>query len=130
MTHGRTAALAVVVLVALAAGGWIQARWPADLPALDCPPGQVGWVGEGALGVARCGEGASPPASIRLALGLRLPLNRAAEPDLARIPGVGAAAAHALVQARPFRSWDQVDSVRGVGPARLRTLQQATELDP
>jgi competence protein ComEA len=110
VTHGRTAALAVVVLGALAAGGWTQARWPEARPALDCPAGQV--------------------ASVRLALGLRLPLNRAAEPDLARIPGVGAAAAHALVQARPFRSWDEVDSVRGVGPARLGALQQATELDP
>ena len=87
-------------------------------------------MGAGALGIARCGEGALPPASVRVALGLRLPLNLAAESELARIPGVGSAAAHALVQARPFRSWDEVDAVRGVGPARLRTLQQATELDP
>jgi len=53
-----------------------------------------------------------------------------AEADLARLPGVGAVAARALVQARPFRGWDEVDAVRGVGPARLRLLQQATELDP
>ena len=130
MTHGRTGALAVVALGALVAGGWAQSRWPDAGPALDCPSGQVRWVGDGVLGVARCGEGAQPPASVRVALGLRLPLNRAAEFELARLPGVGPAAAHALVQARPFRSWDEVDSVRGVGPARLRTLQQATELDP
>jgi len=130
VTHGRTGALAVVALGALAAGGWNQSRWPDGGPALDCPSGQVRWVGEGALAVARCGDGAQPPASVRVALGLRLSLNRAAESELARLPGVGSAAAHALVQARPFRSWDEVDSVRGVGPARLRTLQQATELDP
>lgn len=130
MTHGRTGALAVVALGALVAGGWLQSRWPVGGPALDCHSGRVRWVGEGALGVAHCGEGAQPPASVRVALGLRLPLNRAAEAELARLPGVGLAAAHALVQARPFRSWDEVDSVRGVGPARLRTLQQATELDP
>ncbi|HZJ56571.1 MAG TPA: helix-hairpin-helix domain-containing protein, partial [Myxococcaceae bacterium] len=88
------------------------------------------WVGEGGRGVARCDAGGLPPASVRVALGVRLPLNRAAESELARLPGVGVVAAQALVQARPFRSWDEVDAVRGVGPARLRTLQQATELDP
>jgi DNA uptake protein ComE-like DNA-binding protein len=71
-----------------------------------------------------------PPASVRAALGLPLSLNRVAEADLARLPGVGPEAARALVQARPFRSWGEVDAVRGVGPARLRLLQQATELDP
>ena len=130
MTHGRTAALAVVLLGALAAGGWAQARWPDARSALDCPPEQVRWVGEGAGGVARCDGSGLPPASVRVALGLRLPLNRATESELARLPGVGAVAARALVQARPFRSWDEVDAVRGVGPARLRTLQRATELDP
>ena len=130
MTHGRTAALAPVLLAALAAGAWAQARWPDARPALDCPPERVRWVGEGAGGVARCDAGGVPPVSIRVGLGIRLPLNRAAESELARLPGVGAVAARALVQARPFRSWDEVDAVRGVGPARLRMLQQGTELDP
>jgi len=130
VTHGRTGALAVVALGALSAGAWAQSRWPDGGPALDCPSGQVRWAGEGALAVAICEDGAEPPASVKVALGLRLPLNRATESELARLPGVGPAAARALVQARPFRSWDEVDSVRGVGPARLRTLQQATELDP
>ncbi len=65
-------------------------------------------------------EGRRRP-SVRVALGLRLPLNRAAEADLARLPGVGRVAARALVQARPFRCWDEVDAVQGVGPARLRS---------
>jgi competence protein ComEA len=80
--------------------------------------------------VARCDAGGTPPAAVRAALGLRLPLNRMTEAELARLPGVGAVAARALVQSRPFRSWDEVDAVRGVGPARLRLLRQATELDP
>jgi competence protein ComEA len=130
VTHGRTAALAVLLLGALGVGGWLQVRWPETAPALDCPAGRVGWVGEGARGVARCDAGGRPPASVRAALGVRLPLNRIAESDLARLPGVGGVAARALVQARPFGSWEEVDSVRGVGPARLRVLQQATELDP
>ena len=130
MTHGRTAALAVALLGALAAGASIQARWPDSRPALDCPPERVRWVGEGAHGAARCDVGRQPPARVRIALGLRLPLNQVSEAELARLPGVGAAAAHALVQARPFRSWSEVDSVRGVGPARLQILRQGTELDP
>ena len=93
MTHGRTAALAVGLLGALAAGAWGQARWPETARLLDCPAERVRWEGEGAL-------------------------------------GVGTAAAHALVQARPFRSWAEVDSVRGVGPVRLQVLQRGTELDP
>jgi competence protein ComEA len=80
--------------------------------------------------VARCNAGGQPPASVRAALGVRLPLNRVPEADLARLPGVGPLAAHALVQARPFLSWAEVDAVRGVGPARLQILTQATELDP
>jgi competence protein ComEA len=128
--HGRTAALAVVLLGALGAGWWIQARWPDAAAALDCPPGRVRWSGVGALGVARCDEGTMPPPAVRVALGLRLRLNHAAEADLARLPGVGPSAARALVQGRPFRSWDEVDAVKGVGPARLRILQQSSELDP
>ena len=130
MTHGRTAALAVGLLGALGAGGSVQARWLDTDPVLGCPVERVRWVGEGALGAARCDVGGEPPASVRAALGVRLPLNRVPEADLARLPGVGAVAAHALVQARPFRSWAEVDSVRGVGPARLHVLQRGTELDP
>lgn len=130
MTHGRTAALALGLSGALVAGAWGQARWPDTDPVLNCPPERVRWVGEGALGAARCDAGGEPPASVRVALGLRLQLNRVSEADLARLPGVGEAAAHALVQARPFRSWAEVDSVRGVGPVRLQVLTLGTELDP
>ncbi|MGZ5958989.1 MAG: ComEA family DNA-binding protein [Myxococcaceae bacterium] len=130
MNGGRTAALSVAVLGALGLGAWNQGRWPDPRPALPCPPGQVRWSGEGVLAHAQCDAGGPPPPSVRVALGLRLSLNRAAEADLARLPGVGPAAARALVQARPFSCWDEVDAVKGVGPARMRSLQQATELDP
>ena len=130
MRGGRTAALALVALAALGLGWWMQDRWPDSRAALDCPPDRVRWSGEAPPGHARCDLGDPVPVSSRIALGLRLPLNRAPEADLARLPGVGPVAARALVQARPFRSWDEVDSVKGVGPARLRTLRQATELDP
>ena len=130
MRGGRTAALAVTVLGALGLGWWTQERWPDAAASLGCAPDRIRWSGEGPLAHARCDLGRPPPPSARVALGLRLPLNRADEADLARLPGVGPVAARALVQARPFRSWDAVNAVKGVGPARLRTLQQATELDP
>jgi len=129
VSGGRTAALGVVLLGALGVGWGAQERWPEAQAALGCSPDRVGWVGGERSGFARCdAKGALPP-SARVALGLRLPLNRVQEADLARLPGVGAVAARALVQARPFRSWEEVDAVKGVGPARLRTLQQVTELD-
>ncbi|HTS80821.1 MAG TPA: helix-hairpin-helix domain-containing protein [Myxococcaceae bacterium] len=130
MRQPRTPALALGVAGGLALGWWLQGRWPDSAPALACPRGLVRWTGEGPSAHARCGGGREPPAPVRAALGLRLPLNRVDEADLARLPGVGPLAARALVQARPFRSWDEVDAVKGVGPARLRTLRQATELDP
>jgi len=127
---GRTAALSVAVLGSLGVGVWNQGRWPDPDPTLACPPEHVRWSGEGALAHARCDLGRMPPPSVRVALGLRLSLNDAEEAELARLPGVGAAAAHALVQARPFSRWEEVDAVKGVGPARLRRLQETTELDP
>ncbi|HSP20381.1 MAG TPA: helix-hairpin-helix domain-containing protein [Myxococcaceae bacterium] len=130
MNAGRTAALSLAVLGALGVGAWNQGRWPEAAPGLPCPPGDVRWSGDGALAHAGCSPGRTPPPAVRVALGLRLPLNRAEEAELARLPGVGPVAAHALVQARPFSGWEEVDAVKGVGPARLRTLQQATELDP
>ena len=130
MSGGRTAALGVSLLGALALGLWVQERWPPTGAALDCPPSRVRWSGEGASAHARCDAGGPLPSAIALAIGLQLPLNEASESDLARLPGMGPTVARALVTARPFRSWDEVNAVKGVGPARLRTLQQTTTLDP
>jgi competence protein ComEA len=82
--------------------------------------------------VAVCGEGALPTNAQALALGLKLDLNSASEEELARLPGVGRSLAHKLVEAREaqggFSDWSQVDTVSGVGAAKLETLQAATEL--
>ena len=110
-------------------GTAVQA-WRPTTATLDCPSSAVRWVGSGAEGHARCGIGEALPPAVAGALGLRLPLNGATEDDLARLPGIGRQVARALVAARPFRTWDQVDSVRGVGPARLATLRDRTKLDP
>jgi len=127
---GREArALGWLVLGALVGGTLLQFRWPRTAT-LDCPAADVGWVGTGGSAHARCGEGGRLPPAIAGALGLALPLNEAAEEDLARLPGIGREVARALVAARPFRSWAEVDAVRGVGPARLTTLRGRTKLDP
>ena len=58
----------------------------------------------------------------------------AAEADLTAIPGVGPHLARALVEARArrggFGSWDEVDEVPGVGPAKLEALQRHCRLTP
>jgi competence protein ComEA len=126
----RTAGLALLLLGGLGAGLWTQHAWPDSHTRLDCAPEAVRWVGEGTGAHAWCGPGAPPPDAIAVALGQRLSLNRAAEADLARLPGVGPRLARALIAARPLRTWDQVDAVPGVGPARLATLRDRTTLDP
>ena len=115
------------------AAGIAVRLWPAPTePTLDCPPAEVRLDDEG---VARCDlpSDARPlPTQALLGLGGRLDLNQVAEEDLARVPGVGKALARALVEARteqgPFRSWEEVDAVSGVGPTKLRALQAATEI--
>lgn len=124
-------ALAVVLLAALALAIVAWWRWPSSEPALDCPNGQVAL---GPDGVARCGPGAPLPAGQALTVGQPLDLNSASAADLALLPGVGPELAKALVDERQrlgrFTSWEQVDAVSGVGPARLETLQRACALGP
>jgi len=122
-------ALGFLVLGALAAGT-VGQRVRSPVATLDCEPSQVRWVGHGASAHAGCGPGGRLPPSIAAALGLALPLNDAAEEDLARLPGIGREVARALVAARPFHTWEDVDAVRGVGPSRLATLRSRTKLDP
>ena len=54
-------------------------------------------------------------------------LNQATADDVADLPGIGMAFAGTLIGSRPptgYRSWDEVAEVKGVGPARLRLLQE------
>ena len=75
----------------------------------------------------------SPVAAARAAFwGLPVDLNEADPATLRTVPGVGATLAAALVAAREaaggFRSWRDVDAVRGVGPALLGRLQSSFTL--
>ncbi len=129
MNGARPRAVAVVGAVALLAGAAVLLLKPRSSPALDCLPAQVHL---GPDGVARCGPGAPLPAGGKLTVGAMLDLNRASADDLAQLPGVGPALAKAIVDARArlggFKSWDEVDAVSGVGPAKLSTLKAAMEI--
>ena len=67
-----------------------------------------------------------------MTLGAKLNLNEASAGELALIPGIGPKLAGALVRARgergAFRSWDEVNAVTGVGPAKLGLLKEWSEL--
>ncbi|MGQ0508178.1 MAG: ComEA family DNA-binding protein [Myxococcaceae bacterium] len=124
----RTAALAVVLSGAGAVGGAAAWRWPSSEPALPCAPEQVRWVDN----VATCQPGPSAPLPTRqaLTLGLKRDLNQAQVEDLVLVPGVGRALAREIVEGRGagFTSWEEVDRVTGIGPAKLAALQKAFEL--
>jgi competence protein ComEA len=59
---------------------------------------------------------ATPPAE-------PLDVNRASEPELARLPGVGPALAARIVAARPFADVDELRKVKGVRRATLERLR-------
>ena len=127
--QGRPRAVAAVAGVALAVGVAGYFLWPSSKPSLDCPPDQVHLD---SAGVAHCGPGRPLPAGARLTIGAPLDLNSASADDLAHLPGVGPQLAKAIVDERTrrggFKSWDEVDTVPGVGPTRIQTLKAAVEI--
>ena len=72
------------------------------------------------------------PGPLRLAVGLRLPLNAASADDLRALPGVGLGMAARIVAHRtqhgPFARIESLRAVRGVGPKRLRAWRPHLEL--
>jgi competence protein ComEA len=62
----------------------------------------------------------------KFVLGIPVPLNQADAEDLAIIPGISQNLAHRIVEFRdlngPFRSFHDLDRVRGVGPKTLQRL--------
>jgi competence protein ComEA len=125
----RTLAVAALVLLAGALAAILLGRWPSSRPALDCPPGDV-HLDE--AGLARCGPGAPLPLGQAHSVGQRADLNRVTADELALLPGISLAFAGELVSQRArlggFTSWDQVDAIPGVGPARLALLQRECQL--
>ena len=128
----RTGWLAALSLLVVGAGAVARLGWPSSEPALDCEVEEVRVLDSG---VAVCAPGmpGRPRGGVALTLGGKLDLNAATQEELELLPGVGPVLARALVQARGtrgFKSWAEVDAVRGVGPAKLAVLRRHTELHP
>jgi competence protein ComEA len=140
---GWTRPMAGLVLLLAGMGALARWRWPSPDPALPCAPSEVRWLDAGSRLVAVCPppERTAPdpsevpaPVGQALAVGRRLDLNRATAAELTALPGVGPSLAEALVRDRErrggFKSWEEVDEVPGVGPAKLESLRGACDLQP
>ena len=122
MHHAETRALrhAIVVLLALSAlrWGWGALRPTAHIQGTDVLPTLLA-RSDSSLKDAT--ERARP-----LASGERLDPNRASAAELDRIPGIGPAAAAAIVRERrahgPYRSADDLTRVKGLGQGTLRKI--------
>jgi competence protein ComEA len=127
MTRDGWLAVAAALMLGVGLVAWW--RWPDPSPALSCPPEQV-FLDD--AGVARCSPGRSLSAGQALTVGQRVPFDRLTADDLAVLPGIGPALAHEIIAARNARggfcSWDEVDAVPGVGPARLEAIRQLAEI--
>lgn len=51
-------------------------------------------------------------------------INQASQEELKKIPGVGPAVSENIVELRPFKDWEHVSNVKGVGPVLLEILQE------
>lgn len=65
---------------------------------------------------------ASPPAARATASG-KLDVNAATMPELLNIPGVGPVTAQRIIEARPFKTADDLRNVKGVGPKKFEKLR-------
>lgn len=63
------------------------------------------------------------PGAIALREGRRLDINHASAADLELLPRVGPAIAARIVAARPFRSAEDLQRVRGIGPRTVERLR-------
>ncbi len=69
------------------------------------------------------------PAEIRIQLGLPLHLNLAPLSDLTLIDGVGPKRAQAIVDARPYSKFEDLDRAHGIGPKQRERLRSVLTLD-
>lgn len=137
MTPTRTRWLFGVAILLLASGAVFLLRWPRASAVVECAEADLRWRPgpNGPVAVCDPGSPRTPgPVGPALTLGVRIDLNRASAADLALLPGVGPSLANELVEARTsqggFRSWDDVDRVAGVGPAKLEVLKAHGTIRP
>ena len=68
--------------------------------------------------------GPSPAAVAALALGKPLSLQHASAADLEALPGVGPTLARRIVEGRPYRTVEDLDRVKGIGPRKMDALRR------
>ena len=66
----------------------------------------------------------SAAAVAALAMGKPLSLNHASAADLEALPGIGPALARRIVEGRPYRTYRDLDRVKGIGPKKLKSLEK------
>ena len=105
----------------------LRTLWPAppapELAAVDAGPGDCVLARRGTAPACRCEDW---PGSLRVVLGVALPLNRASQTDLRAVPGIGPVRARAITDERErrgrFASLHELVRVRGIGPAMRARL--------
>ena len=83
---------------------------------------RVRGIGAARLADIRDYATASQPAKRQGKAG-RIDLNTADRSTLEGLPGIGPEIADAIIAARPFKSVDDLEDVRGIGPARMADLR-------
>jgi competence protein ComEA len=60
----------------------------------------------------------------------KVDINTAGQAALEALPGIGATVAKAIIAGRPWKSVDDLDSIRGLGKARIDTLRSLVTVGP
>ncbi len=55
-------------------------------------------------------------------------LNTASKEELKQIKGIGDVLADEIIKGRPYKTWDDVSKVKGIGEGRLKTLKEEAKL--
>jgi len=119
MLADSSSRLGVALLAAaLACGLW--ALWPVAFPGAQAP--QVSHRPLPAVQAQTAAPVYRATASIAPLVSGQLNLNTATEEQLESLPKIGPALAERLITGRPYRSLQDLDAVKGVGPGLMKTL--------
>lgn len=89
---------------------WVEAAAVAPAPPPWLPDGaELRWAG--------------PAPACPTPADARLPLNSASRSQLEALPGIGPALAGRILAGRPYRRVEDLDRVKGIGPATLARLR-------
>jgi competence ComEA-like helix-hairpin-helix protein len=61
--------------------------------------------------------------------GGRVNVNTATVAELEALPGIGPVLARRIIEGRPYRSVEELDRVKGIGPKRLKEIRPLVTVD-